>query len=311
MPAASGDVAVHNRASPEWAARKEFALTTMVAEEGTRKTQRLWLQKQRMFAYILLQGASGQPSQRRADTRPRAQQQAGRRPEPAPAEARAAPKQETEKQLARRERRWELLKQKHLARALARERTATGLRVWCARARVRFRERHLHEAPLKDSQSLYPHSRRFQIAYQENLDYERDELEQLRTLRRFPEPRHCRRAATALTAARPPAPALAAPPPPSQQQPIALAAAARAALDPCELQDDRGSKRDALARTPPPAAAPKRPPPAESRKKTRGAGAMQAALAAAAPAAAAPQPPTAASYHSAALAAADPNRRFA
>jgi hypothetical protein len=52
---------------------------------------------------------------------------------------------------------------------------------------------------------------------------------------------------------------------PSQQPPLALAAAARAALDPCELQDDRGSKRDALARTPPPAAAPKRPPPAESR----------------------------------------------
>ena len=61
----------------------------------------------------------------------------------------------------------------------------------------------------------------------------------------------------ALTLAAPPPPALALapPPPPSQQQPSALAAAARAALDTCELQDDRGSKRDALARTPPPAAA--------------------------------------------------------
>jgi len=38
----------------------------------------------------------------------------------------------------------------------------------------------------------------------------------------------------------------------------AVAAAARAALDACELQDDRGSKRDALARTPP---APPRPLP--------------------------------------------------
>ena len=68
-------------------------------------------------------------------------QPAGRRPEPAPAEARAAPKQETEKQLARRERRWELLRQKHLTRALARKRTALGLRMWCEKARVSLAER--------------------------------------------------------------------------------------------------------------------------------------------------------------------------
>ena len=78
--------------------------------EGTSKTRSLWLQAQRISAYILLQAASGQPSQRGAATRPKAQQQAGRRPEPAPAEARAAPRQElrqeTEKQLARRKRRW-------------------------------------------------------------------------------------------------------------------------------------------------------------------------------------------------------------
>ena len=89
--------------------------------------------------------------------------------------------------------------------------------------------------------------------------------------------------------------ALAALAPPSQQLTLALAAAARATLDPSELQESRGSKREALARTPPSAPPPERPPPAESRKKTRGTGALQAALAAAAPAAAAPQPPTATS----------------
>ena len=60
------------------------------------------------------------------------------------------------------------------------------------------------------------------------------------------------------------------------------------------MQDDRGSKRDALARTPPrtppPAAAPARLPLAESRKKTRGGPSLEADFAAAAPVAAAPQP---------------------
>jgi hypothetical protein len=69
-------------------------------------------------------------------------------------------------------------------------------------------------------------------------------------------------------------------------------------VDVSMLPESRGSKRDALARTPPSAPAPERPPPAESRKKTRGTdgpgtGALQAALAAAAPPAAAPQPRTA------------------
>jgi hypothetical protein len=59
-----------------------------------------------------------------------------------------------------------------------------------------------------------------------------------------------------------------------------VAAAARAALDACELQDDRGSKRDALARTPPqphrrPHASPTR---RATEEDTRVAGAMQAAL---------------------------------
>ena len=50
----------------------------------------------------------------------------------------------------------------------------------------------------------------------------------------------------------------------------------RPGLAPSELQDFRGSMRDALARTPPSAPAPERPPPAESRKKARGTGARSA-----------------------------------
>ena len=49
----------------------------------------------------------------------------------------------------------------------------------------------------------------------------------------------------------PPATQLAALAPPSQQPHLALAAAARASLDEFEMQDDRGAKRDAHARTAP------------------------------------------------------------
>ena len=59
-------------------------------------------------------------------------------------------------------------------------------------------------------------------------------------------------------AAPPPATQLAALAPPSQQPTLALAAAARATLDPSELQESRGSKREALARTPPSAPPPTR-----------------------------------------------------
>ena len=62
--------------------------------------------------------------------------------------------------------------------------------------------------------------------------------------------------------------------PPSQQPSTALVAAARASLDVSELQDDRGSKRDALARTPPPATAPESalPPPLTHARGLRPAG---------------------------------------
>ena len=109
-----------------------------------------------------------------------------------------------------------------------------------------------------------------------------------------------------LEAAEPPA--AAQPAPPSQQPSAALVAAARASLDASELQDDRGSKRDALARTPPSASAPERPPPpADARKKSasRGGRQLKAALACAAPAAEPEvQPATAENYAAYALAAA-------
>ena len=57
------------------------------------------------------------------------------------------PKPKTAAQLARRQRSLLRLQQKHLARALARERTAHGLRVWCAWARVALRRRTALEMP--------------------------------------------------------------------------------------------------------------------------------------------------------------------
>ena len=67
--AVAGDVAaVHDRASPEWAARKEFSLTTMVAEEGTSKTRRLWLQKQRTELKIVRRSTQQLPAERLSGT---------------------------------------------------------------------------------------------------------------------------------------------------------------------------------------------------------------------------------------------------
>ena len=52
MPVVHGDVAdCPCRSSPEWAAQKEFALLALVAERGTSKTKKLYLQKQRIFAF--------------------------------------------------------------------------------------------------------------------------------------------------------------------------------------------------------------------------------------------------------------------
>ena len=180
--------------------------------------RRLWLRRCSNTSN-LHQHAAGQPSHRRAAARPPAQQNAGRQPEPTPAQAQAVPKPKTAAQLARRQRSLIRLQQKHLARALARERTARRLRVWCARARLALAS--------QQQQQLAPARASRLVALDEPVDLPfgwtvEDLAFTARTAARH----------TALTAARqppppPPALALAAPPPPSQQQPSALAAAAR------------------------------------------------------------------------------------
>ena len=124
-----------NRFWPETSARREFELIRLLAEEGTERMRVLWLRKCSRTS-SLHQHVPGQPSQRREAAHPQAQQDAGRQPRPAPAQAQAVPKQRTAAQLARRQRSLIRLQQKHVSRALARERTARGLRVWCARARL-------------------------------------------------------------------------------------------------------------------------------------------------------------------------------
>ena len=230
----------HAFGSPTWSAEKDFALLMLLAGGNRKAAQQLWLRKGRIRAPP---GAGAQQSAPKA-----AQQVAGLQPKPAPAQAQAVPKPETAAQLARRERSQLQLRQKHLARKMwACVRIASKLLAWRTRSRRRLAKR------------------RFQAVLAE---YSAD-----------PPPCPCfsayctRGDRTECTAQKPPAPALMAPPP-TQQPPLALVAAARASLDELEMQDDRGSKRDAHARTPPPAATPSlRPPPAELRKKTRGAGA--------------------------------------
>ena len=148
-----------NRFSAKWSARRECELLRTLAHEGTEQMRMLWLRSRQYHTSHLQQAGGqpcqgraaadpqaqqhagrqprdGQPSQRRAAAHPQAQQKASRQPKPAAARAQDVPKPATEAQAKRRERSWEQLKQKHLARALARARTAPGLHVWCARARV-------------------------------------------------------------------------------------------------------------------------------------------------------------------------------
>ena len=129
-----------NRFWPETSARREFELIRLLAEEGTERMRVLWLRKCSRTS-SLHQHVPGQPSQRREAAHPQAQQDAGRQPRPAPAQAQAVPKQRTAAQLARRQRSLIRLQQKHISRALVRERTARGLRVWCARARLALASR--------------------------------------------------------------------------------------------------------------------------------------------------------------------------
>jgi hypothetical protein len=276
--------------SPGWAAEREFALLMLLTDGNRKAAQQLWLRKVRIHREA--PPGAGASAPKAATAKPR----------PAPARARAVPKLETAAQLARRERSQIRLRHKHLASKIwASVRVASRLLAWCSRSRLvkgsfdmwetqgDFVERialveRAASLGTRDEAALAPRGSgpiyRLPILVG-RLIVQQGPSSRARIGQR-PGPRQPRRPPALV--APPPATQLAALAPPSQQPPLALAAAARATLDPSELQDFRGSKRDALART---------PPRAESRKKTRGTGALQAALAAAAPAAAAPQPPTA------------------
>ena len=312
----------HAFGSPTWSAEKDFALLMLLSGGNRKAAQQLWLRKGRIRAPP---GAGAQQSAPRA-----AQQVAGLHPKPAPAQAQAVPKPETAAQLARRERSQLQLRQKHLARKMwACVSIASRLLAW--RYRARYCPRYGHACSMSyglpwGALPIIMRERRRPLATRvstllRGYPPQRDRA----TAVRLANARHQQDLAARKPPGHHPGPPLAAlpapptssaaavqPPPPTQQPPLALVAAARASLDELVMQDDRGSKRDAHARTSPPAATPSPlPPPAESRKKTRGAGAMQAALAAAAPAAAAPQPHTATTYHAAALAAANPHHPLA
>ena len=292
----------------------------MLLTDGNRKAaQQLWLRKVRIHREAPPDAGASAPKAATA------------KPQPAPARARAVPKLETAAQLARRERSQIRLRQKHLAsKVWASVRIASRLLAWRRRVHLRLQAAELvrkranaldvcYRCVERDASNRTTNRNAVVAA---NMCSERrlPILVGRLLVQQWPRARaRCLRSAalpapstSSTVAAQPqPALALAAPPPPSQPPPSALAAAARATLDACELQGDRGSKRDALTRTPPrPAATPMPPPPAEPRKKTRGGG-LDSAFAAAAPAAAAQPPHTATDYHAAALAAADPDRRFA
>jgi hypothetical protein len=320
--------------SPWWSAEKDFALLMLLTGGNRKAAQRLWLRKVRIHREAPPDAGASAPKAATA------------KPQPAPARAQAVPKLETAAQLARRARSQIRLRQKHLASKIwASVRIASRLLAWSTRAKA-LRNRDDSEGGTRECRAraldgfvgycayFRPRAAAMATSGLSILAVGRRPILVGRLLvqqwpsavgrllvqqwpsaraRSCPRPAALPAPSTSSTVAAQPQPALAlaAPPPPSQPPPSALAAAARVALDACELQEDRGSKRNALTRTPPrPAAPPTPPPPAEPRKKTRGGG-LGSAFAAAAPAAAAQPPHTATDYHAAALAAADPNRRFA
>ena len=303
------------RGTAEWSAKREVALLLGLAGGNRHAAQQLWLRKERIKAEASQFASAGSPQA--------SQQPAGCRAKPAPARAQAVPKQKTAAQLARSERSRERLFQKHLAKVA---KVRPRLQAWLRRARASLGQRRAPappETPTRPSVAVpesgaelppfraevdadhfhpltpgeeAPAARYLSIT--KMADYQDKSFEELRW-------EHYSKG-NILEAAEPPA--AAQPAPPSQQPSAALVAAARASLDASELQDDRGSKRDALARTPPSASAPERPPPpADARKRSasRGGRQLEAALARAAPAAEPEvQPATAENYAAYALAAA-------
>ena len=305
------------RGTAEWSAAREVALLLGLSGGNRYAAQQLWLRKERMKAEAS-QVASAAPPQA-------SQQPAGYRAKPAPAQAQAVPRQRTPAQLARNERSRERLFQKHLAKVA---KVHPRLQAWLRRARDSLGQpMELQQVPPATPTGpsvAVPESGVGQPPFQaevgadaalsssqEQVTYHSITRMAAYKDKSFEELRWEHYSKDNNLETQPPAepPVAAQPAPPIQPpSPTALVAAARARLDASELQEDRGSKRDVLARTPPSATAPERPPPpADARKRpaTRGGACLEAALARAAPAAEPEvQPITADNYAAAALAAA-------
>jgi len=305
---AHGDGGAPSWGSPEWAARREVEVLKLLCDGNVSKMQNLWLRKQSVVANSR-QLAGGQP-------RPKQQSRAAL-PELEPA---AQPKQQTQAQAARRARSQKRLCLKHLAKRLwACVRVAARLKAWRVRARrIGAPEPHgqagrrpLAAAPaLFDAEGRFgsvcgackpvPQHRPTRKVLPDDSSAERPAVAAaaaapatvVRTYREMMEEKaaRARRSPTAqpLPAPPPPASLMAAPAPPGRPglDSEQLAAAARETLDDSELQDFRGSKRDATARTPPPhsdlvhphQSRPLRLPPTAV-KKSRGGAACPAATA--------------------------------
>jgi len=312
------------RGSPEWSATREVHVLLALTRGNYYAAQRLWLQREREKVEASQHASAGspQPSQQAA--------------KPATAKARDVPKPKRRKSAARLAKDRKRLNHKHLARKVwAFVRVARKLIAWSRRARANLEPMELTQPATPAGSSVaVPESgaelppfraevgveadwvcraggrerQHFRVAYlsiTKMAAYQGKSFEELRW-------EHYSKDDTLEAQAPAEPPAAAQPAPPSQQPSTALVAAARASLDASELQDARGSKRDALARTPPSAAAPERPPPpADARKRpaSRGGAQLEAALARAAPAAAPEvQPITADNYATIAIArAANPH----
>ena len=297
------------RGSPEWSARREAEVLLLLTRGNYYAAQRLWLQREREKVEASQHASAGSPQA--------SQWAAGCQAKPTTAKARDAPKPKRKKSAARLAKDRKRLNHKRLAsKVWAFVRVARKLIAWSRRARANLERREASTSPVTPTRPsgtvtesaaalcpplLFPQPDGFFTSISVLPFYQDKSFEELRW-------EHYSGGDVQLVA--PPAepPAAAQPAPPSQQPSTALVAAARASLDASELQDDRGSKRDALARTPPSASAPERPPPpADARKRpaSRGGRQLEAALARAAPAAEPEvQPTTAENYAAHALAAA-------
>ena len=260
------------RGTAEWSATREVALLLGLTGGNRYAAQQLWLRKERIKAEASQVASAGPPQA--------SQQPAGYRAKPAPAQAQAVPKQRTPAQLARNERSRERLFQKHLAKVA---KVHPMLQAWLRRARASLGQPMELQpvppaTPTRPSVAV-PESGAGQPPFQAEvvnlpcLAGTQSDLPNARLLsitamaayqdKSFEELRWEHYSKGNVLEARPPAepPAAAQPAPPSQQPSTALVAAARASLDASDLQDDRGSKRDTLARTPPPCHRPRAPSP--------------------------------------------------